>query len=281
MSIDQKIFDKKYYYDVCLGSDIFKKSGGKLLDEKIKQRIEQLPLTKSMNVLEIGCGRGDTALHIAKRVHTVSAIDYSIEGVRIAKKIKKKYSQDIQQKVNFFVMSATKLKFKDNEFDLVVLIDTLDHLNSKEQEKTMNEISRVLKKEGILFVRTCTNRILLSYIYPYYIYPVNRFLTWIDKKMKHIEYDSLPKDPRSKEQKTQHVNESDYYKLEQLFKKHHYVGKIKSEVGFLKQKKGLRTSLYNFVIAFYPLSQYYPLNILFTNSFLCTVYNRKDAYNTY
>lgn len=275
MSVNQKIFDKKYYYDICLGSEEFKKSGGRILDAKIKARIDQIYLTKTMNVLEIGCGRGDTALHIAEKVHSITGVDYAIEGIRIANSIRKKYPKKIQQKVHFSVMDATKLSFKTDQFDLVILIDTMDHLNRKEQERTMKEISRVLKKDGTVFIRTCTNRILLSFTYRYYIYPMNRLLTWLDKKMKGVAYASLPKDPRSKEQKIQHINESDYFSLQKLFNKYHFSSKITSEVGFLKETNGIRGTLYNFVITLYPFSQYYPLNILFTNSFICILRNQK------
>jgi ubiquinone/menaquinone biosynthesis C-methylase UbiE len=276
VSIDQKIFDKKYYYDICLGSDVFKKSNGKQLDEQVKKKVEQLPVTKSMRVLELGCGRGDVALYLAKKAYSVDAIDYSVAGIKIAKSIQKKYPKKIQEKVKFYVMEATELQFNTNQFDLVVLIDLIDHLNNNEQKKTMQEISRVLKKDGILFIRTCTNNILLSYVYKYYIYPVNIFLTWLDKKIKHVQYESLPKDPRTKEQKIQHINESNYHKLLTLFNKHYFEGTITSEFGFLKEKKGPKTALYNFLISFYPFSQYYPLNILFTTSFVCTLKNRKS-----
>jgi ubiquinone/menaquinone biosynthesis C-methylase UbiE len=277
MSINQKIFDKDYYYNICLGSEEFKNSGGILLHKKVKQMIDKLEVAKTMNVLEIGCGRGDTALYIARKVNSVHAIDYSLEGIRIAKNIRKKYPKEIQKKIKFAVMKATDLAFKNDQFDLVLLIDVIDHLNKKEQEKTMKEISRVLKKNGKLFIRTCANSILLSFTYKYYIYPVNRLLTWLDKKIKHIDYASLPQDPRTREQKRQHINEPDYYKLQTLFKKYRFSGSIHSEVGFLKERSGIRTDLYNFAIAFYPFSKYYPLNILFTGSFICTLHNNKPA----
>lgn len=277
MSINQKIFDKDYYYNICLGSEEFKKSGGVLLHKKVKQMIDKLEVTKTMNVLEIGCGRGDTALYIARKVNSVHAIDYSMDGISIAKNIQKKYSKEIQKKVTFAVMKATDLAFKNDQFDLVLLIDVIDHLNKKEQEKTLKEISRVLKKDGRFFIRTCANSILLSYTYKYYIYPVNRLLTWLDKKIKHTDYASLPQDPRTKEQKRQHINEPDYYTLRRLFKKYLFSGTIHAEVGFLKEGSGIRTNLYNFAITLYPFSQYFPLNILFTGSFICNLYNNKPV----
>lgn len=269
MSINPKTFDREYYHNVCFGSEEFKTSGGRLINTRVKTMIDTLKLNKSMDVLEIGCGRGDTAIYIAKKVRSVTGIDYSRDGIKIAKGIQNLSPKSIQNKTKFYVMDASKLLFKSGSYDIVLLIDTLDHLNNKEQLNVMREINRVLKSGGELFIRTCSNKILLSYCYKYYVYPMNRLLTWIDKKIKRVDYASLPQDPRPKGWKKQHVSEPSYFSLRKLFEITNFEGKIKSEVGFLKGGKGLRTYLYNFAITFYPISKYFPLNILFTGSFVC------------
>lgn len=275
MSINPKIFDKTYYYNVCLGSEEFKKSGGRKLHPKVKQMVDKLPLNKMSNVLEIGCGRGDTALYLARKVRSITAIDYSPAAITIAKNIRKNYSKKIQEKTRFIKMKATNLNFKENSFDCVLFIDTIDHLSKKEQEQTLKEITRVLKNNGFVFIRTCSNRILLSHVYRYYTYPLNKFVTWIDKKIKGIEYKSLPKDSRTPEEKQQHINEPDYFYLRTLLKKYFKTIELTAETGFLKEGKGLRTSIYNFIVALYPFSQYFPLSILFGHSFLCFLKNPK------
>lgn len=275
MSINPKVFNKNYYYNVCLGSEEFKNSGGQQLHPKVKKMIDNLNLSSNMNVLEIGCGRGDTALYVAQKVHSVTAIDYSPDAITIAKNIKKDFPKDIQNRTKFYVMDATKLKFKDKIFDLVLFIDTIDHLNKKEQEKTLKEILRVMKTDGEIFIRTCSNHILLSHTYRHYTYPLNRTLTWIDMKFKKTDYSSLPKHPRTKEEKQQHINESDYFKLKKLFNKFSLSAKIKGETGFLKEGTGIRTKFYNFLIGFYPFSQNFPLHIFFANSFICRLKLKK------
>lgn len=276
MSINQKNFDKKYYYEICFGSEDFKQSKGLKVAPRIKHMIDALNLSKSMDVLEIGCGRGDTALYIAKKVNSVSAIDYSKDGIKIANEIKKNYPKKIQDKTKFYVMDASKLKFKKESFDYVILIDTIEHLNTKEQIRMLNEIQRVLRPNGKLFVRTCTNKILNDFTYKYYSYPVNIFLTWIDKLIKGKNYDSLPKNPRSKEQKKQHINESTYFTLKELFNKTNFSGNIESEIGFLKEGNSQRTRLYNFAIALFPISKHFPLNVFFTSSFICFLQKEKQ-----
>jgi len=51
-----------------------------------------------MDVLEIGCDRGDTTMYIAKKVISIVGIDYSSVAIQIANDIKTKYSSQIRKK---------------------------------------------------------------------------------------------------------------------------------------------------------------------------------------
>lgn len=269
MSIDQKSFDKEYFYNVCLGSEEFKKSNGLKLHPKVKSMIDSLNIKPSMDILDIGCGRGDAALYAARKAKSVTGIDYSTQGIRIANKIKRSYPKKIQAKTKFFIMKATNLDFQANSFDLILLIDVLDHLNSNEQERMLKDISRILKNDGIVYVHTCANKVLLSHTYKYHIYPMNKILTGLDKIIKNTNYESLPRNPRTKEQAHQHINETDYFTLKEIFGKYNFRGKISSEVGFIKEGSSIRTKIYNFLITFYPLSKKFPLCYFYAGSFVC------------
>lgn len=52
------------------------------------------------------------------------------------------------------VMNAHQLAFKDNEFDLILCLNMLEH--DEKPKKTLKEAFRVLKKGG-LFILTCSN----------------------------------------------------------------------------------------------------------------------------
>jgi hypothetical protein len=105
--------------------------------------------------------------------------------------------------------------------------------------------------------------------------PVNKTLTWIDKKIKGISYDSLPDNPRTKYEEEQHINEPTYFYLRKLFKEFRYEGHMHIDIGCLKEGTSLRTRLYNFAIALYPLSKLFPLNIFFGWAFICVMKNKK------
>lgn len=267
-SVDPKIYDKEYYLNVCVGSDEFRRSRGKNLDPIWKNYLKDLPITKTTKILDIGCGRGDISLYLAQKANLVVGIDYSKDGISIANSIKKGFSKDIQKKIQFKVMDVKKLSFQDNYFDMVICIDVLEHLYKNEVDLSMQEVSRVLKKNGIFFIHTGPNKILYDIVYKWYILPLNKLLTKFDQLLKGVRYKSLPNNPRIPIEKLQHVNEPTYFYLKKLFKKHKFEGKLEVKIGYLKPVSSWRTYIYNAIIALYPLSKIYPLNTLFGWAFI-------------
>lgn len=274
-SINPKIYDKNYYLTICPGSEEFKESGGKKLHPRLEKLLQQIIIDKSTKILDVGCGRGDITLYLGRNAKEAVGIDYSEEAIKLANSTKKNFPLTIREKVYFKVMNVRTLSFPDNYFDIVVCIDVLEHLYREEVEKAMREIKRVLKKDGILFIHTGTNKILHDYTYRYYIFPFNKLITKIDGFIKGYAYNSLPKDPRTIDEKKQHVNEPTYFYLKNLFSKFKFEGKIKTEIGYIKPIKSIKTIIYNAAIAFYPLSTIYPFSIIFGWVFICKLKNNK------
>ncbi|MFH0876264.1 MAG: class I SAM-dependent methyltransferase [archaeon] len=63
----------------------------------------------------------------------------------------KRYPQ-INEYVKTMVLDATKLHFKDNTFDLIIFNHVIEHII--DYKKAANELFRVLKKGGIMYVAT-------------------------------------------------------------------------------------------------------------------------------
>ncbi len=273
--VNPKIYDKEYYLNICLGSAEFKKNKGKYIHPTWENYLKDLPINKDSKILDVGCGRGDIAIHLAKKAKLVIGIDYSKDGISIANKIREGLDKSIQKKTKFKIMDIKKIYFPNNYFDTVICIDVLEHLYKTEAEKAMQEISRVLKKNGTLFVHTGPNKILYDIVYKWYVLPLNRLLTKLDQIFKRRKYNPLPSDPRIPIEKIQHVNEPTYFYLKKLFKKHNFEGKLQVKIGYLKPVRSLRTHIYNAIIAMYPLSKIYPLNTLFGWAFIAELKKSK------
>ncbi len=122
---------KRYDYYIALFELIFLKKWRKRLLENVKG-----------NVLEIGIGTGKN-LPYYKNCN-LAGIDISPTMIEITKK----YAKKLNINCNIKVMSAEKLKFKDNQFNYV--ISSLILCDIPNPIKALKEMKRVLKKNGEL-----------------------------------------------------------------------------------------------------------------------------------
>jgi ubiquinone/menaquinone biosynthesis C-methylase UbiE len=110
-----------------------------LLDEFDGQKFE--------NVLDIGCGTGLNLKWLEKFVETsaIKGLDYEKTALDFCR----------QRGKNFLTQgSATDLPFADETFDLVTSFDVLVQLfGERSDERAITEMFRVLKPNGLAFVR--------------------------------------------------------------------------------------------------------------------------------
>ena len=99
-------------------------------------------------VLDVGCGLGTDSIYLARQGFDVSASDISQTAIFEARL----RTQEANVKIEFWVSSALKLPFKDENFDLIFDWRTFHCLLPPEQTRYVNEISRVLKRGGGLLL---------------------------------------------------------------------------------------------------------------------------------
>jgi ubiquinone/menaquinone biosynthesis C-methylase UbiE len=102
--------------------------------EKIKRYIKFEPNWKT---LEIGCSKGV----LKDEFPNWTGLDIS-----------KKALANIPEKYPTILAPAEKIPIKDKSFNLVVMFDTIEHLQAPKQ--ALNEAIRVLKPEGYLIIRS-------------------------------------------------------------------------------------------------------------------------------
>jgi len=106
------------------------------------------------NILEIGCGHGGICIYMAMNgAKKVTGIDVSDEALHMAEFVKKQFEDGgyIKKGIVCFRKSQVEItEFKDEEFDLIIADNVLEHVESLED--TLKECKRILKKEGIIHV---------------------------------------------------------------------------------------------------------------------------------
>jgi len=106
---------------------------------------------KDLMVLDICTGTASNAIGIAEKNRNakVVGIDLSKEMLKMAKT---KVSKKNLDNVKLYVMDATKTKFKDETFDIILISLVLHETDAKLAEQILLEAGRVLKKDGKVIV---------------------------------------------------------------------------------------------------------------------------------
>ena len=118
---------------------------------------------KNKSVLDIGCGIGNYLEELHKKGHKITGIDIAENMLKTSKERIKKYIQipplcrtDIEN-----------LPFPNNHFDVVFCVGVLEYLES--DVKALEQISRVLKPNGILFLTLPNILSIKNFLDPYYL----------------------------------------------------------------------------------------------------------------
>jgi len=96
---------------------------------------------------DIACGTGyGTEILAHNKAEKVIGVDISLDAINYAKRYHKLENND------FICSSAHATPLKDNELDILVSFETLEHLEN--EDELLSEFQRILKKDGILIIST-------------------------------------------------------------------------------------------------------------------------------
>lgn len=269
--VDPSLYTEDYYLNDCSGHKEFKNSKGELLEPRINFIANNIPAVKGKSVLDVGCGRGELCFWAARKgAKKVVGIDYSKAAIKIAKKTRSRLSVEIKNRVDFKNVDIKNIKYKQKTFDIIFFIEVYEHLYPKELKKVFFILSGILKDGGYLVIHTAPNRLFNDFAYRWWCYPVSKILVSIWNTLKKDNYGTLPpwEDLRPESHLQMHVSEPDYFSLRNMIRKSGFKGAIKSSnVTVNKPEISWKDKLFNLVVYLYPLSKYFPLNILWGNDF--------------
>lgn len=125
----------------------------KFLKDIKKGKIPSTPVTGSfegLRVLDLGSGTGRNTNYLAQNGALATGIEISGTAIELARK----RAKEMGLPVEYIKQSiGEKYPFEREAFDLVIDITSSNSLDEKEREVYLAEVKRVLKKDGIFFVR--------------------------------------------------------------------------------------------------------------------------------
>jgi cyclopropane fatty-acyl-phospholipid synthase-like methyltransferase len=192
-------YSEEYFLNACDGHEEYLSSGGTTMAQRLQAVWRFLSPEPGMRVIDIGCGRGELAVHSGLNGLRAVGIDYAPAGLRIAQSAAD--HGEYRSERNWIAPSlsladATKLPFASESFDRAVMSDVVEHLYSEDLEDALEEAHRVLAPGGHLLIHTMPNLWYYRYGYPLF------------RLVRAVQGVELPKDPRRRFSFSHvHVNE--------------------------------------------------------------------------
>ena len=100
----------------------------------------------NMKIGDLGCGNGPDTLYLLERGYKVISADYSKEAIY-------NINMNIKDGEGKVLDMNEKFTFKDNSFYIIVADICLQFFNEEKTKHIMNEIKRILNKNGLLIAR--------------------------------------------------------------------------------------------------------------------------------
>lgn len=216
--VDPNLYTEEYFRTACEGFDEFNDSEGVHLSRRLTASFALAEVLPHMNILDVGCGRGEILRHCVALGANAYGIDYAPVAVKMSQDVIVNTDQE-QGKTGVALADAKTLPFPDAMFDRVLMFDVVEHLHPWELHTAMLEVRRVLKPNGMFIIHTAPNIWYDRYAYPW----VRRFRTLLGQG------DNYPKDPRQflvDHNEHVHVNEQSLFSMQKALNEAGFKGKV-------------------------------------------------------
>jgi SAM-dependent methyltransferase len=123
-----------------------------LFDQILKNRF-----STQMSILDAGCGAGRNLIYFLRSGCKVFGVDQNPEAIRYVRALAQSLAPELPAE-NFQVSKVEEMPFPDKRFDAVISSAVLHFAGSEQHFNGMlEEMWRVLKPEGLLFVRLASS----------------------------------------------------------------------------------------------------------------------------
>lgn len=107
---------------------------------------------KNLTILDLGCGSGNFELFFSNQVKEIVALDYNDQALEfLNSELKKRQIQNVKL-INSDIKEINRIK--TDKFDLILIIDVIEHLPAKTVQNLIRYLPKLLKPKGKLVVIT-------------------------------------------------------------------------------------------------------------------------------
>jgi len=195
-SLPSTLYTEEYFLNACEGYEEFVESQGDRLSRRLSEAFAYAEVKPGMQVLDVGCGRGEILRHVTK----LGARAYGVDYAEVAVHLSREATQNESAPIGVYRTDAKRLPYPSGTFDRILMFDVVEHLYPWELNAALNDIYRVLKPDGIIVVHTAPNR-----WYDQYAYPLVRFI----RRLQGKDYPANPRALNVAANVEVHVNEQD------------------------------------------------------------------------
>lgn len=123
-----------------------------LLDQLLKGRFNP-----SMKILDAGCGEGRNLVYFLQNNYEVAGIDSNPGAIKMLQFVARSLNPSLGTE-NFIEGKIEAMPYQDEEFDVLICSAVLHFAEDHQHfESMLKEISRVTKKQGLIFIRTASS----------------------------------------------------------------------------------------------------------------------------
>lgn len=147
-------YTSKYFLNKgnATGFKNFKK-GGKPRGIYLKA-VKFVPSNLGGPFLDVGCGRGELVVYLARLGSKAYGVDYSTSAIKICRELLKSETPTVKRLAHFRLNDCARLPFKNETFACLFMLDITEHLTPDQLKLALKEGQRVLKNRGVLIIHT-------------------------------------------------------------------------------------------------------------------------------
>lgn len=283
--VEPDVYTDDYYLTNCHGFEDFVISNGRKVGPRFIKALSLAGDLRGKRVLDVGSGRGELVIQSAMRGAEAWGIDYAQAAVDIGNKALSTLDVGIREHTHIQQMDVKALQFDDGFFDVVFMMDVVEHLYPQELSAAFDELRRTIRPGGLLVMHTSPNKIFEGVVYPHYSRRINQaalkvsgLLGMRDGLFNETMLPTGREFPHDEYEREMHINEHTAPKLQTDVEKHGFdvrsteFWEPPSKGGYFESRRlNIELGVLDFLRFLRPLSKYAPLNRLFCNHIWMTV----------